>query len=263
MVVDLSVVLVTYNRALILRQTLSSLRHALDEAGLSYEFIIADDCSDTPHRELIDSISDARVVRTMANAGLGANVNNGLAAVRGRFVLQVQDDWTCVFGRAIVTAMRILEANRDIGIVQLTEVNSDTDAETRYLGADIFRVFRNDRLPWRRRCSVRPYSDQPHVKRREVVQDIGLYLEGVPMTECENDFKKRVARQTRWRVAMLKGPTAFVHSGEERSLNPGNQSNPWVQLLRRFPLGRRFLEPSLRRLVYWFDHAAARLTASL
>lgn len=261
--VDLSVVVVTYNRSQLLVETVACLRRGLDALQLSYELIIADDCSSPAHQAVIDAIAGATIARTPRNSGLGANTNNGLAHARAGTILQIQDDWRCVDPLPIREALEFLAANPDIGIVQLTPVGSDLPAELRRGRAMAFRVFLNDRLPWMRRCGVRPYSDNPHLKRREFIRDLGPYLEGVPMTRCENEFKRRVAKQGRWRVAQVTATSAFVHEGAVLSLNPGGQRHPLVQLLHRLPGGSTQLEPGLRRAAQWLDHHAARVAVRL
>lgn len=256
---DLSVVVVTYNRSALLAQNVRSLQSKLAGAGLRYELVIADDCSDFEHRCVIDSISSARVVRTLENSGLGANANNGLRAVSGDYILQLQDDWDCIDATPIVESLGLMKRHRHLGVVQLTEVGSDLPTERLRTENCSFLVFANDQLPWMRRCGVRPYSDCPHIKRRSFVESVGPYLEAVPMTRCENDYKRRVARQRRWRVAQVEGAKSFVHLGASVSLNPGGRRHPLIAALHRLPYGERFLDPMIRLLARRIDHMAAML----
>lgn len=261
--IDISVVVITYNRSDALKKTVQRLREALDAISYSYELIIADDCSDTEHQLIIDSIPDVKVVRTNQNSGLGANVNNGLAHCAGRFILQLQDDWLInIEPDRFKVAISFLDNNQDVGILQLTSVGTDLPIEHREWAGDGFQVFVNDRLPWNRSCVIRPYSDQPHLKRKEFIADVGPYLEHVPMTTCENEYKKRVANQTCWQVAMIDGPSCFLHFGADISLNPGGRRHPILRILKRLPWGEAHLEPSIRLLVKRVDHCAAKIRAS-
>jgi GT2 family glycosyltransferase len=243
-------------------EAVESLRSRLDCLACSYELIVADDCSSAGHSATIDSIPNARVVRTPRNSGLGANANNGLTSATGELILQIQDDWECNVDHSVLnSALAFIRANEDIGIVQLTPVGTDLPTERRSLDGQFFRVFQNDRLPWMRRCGVRPYSDQPHLKRAEFVRDVGPYLEGVPMTIGENEYKRRVAGQARWKVAMTEGAPCFDHAGADSSLNPGGRRHPIVNALHRLPGGETIIEPLLRRLAHGVDHFAATLMA--
>jgi glycosyltransferase involved in cell wall biosynthesis len=259
-VVDISVLITTYNRSELLLPTLKNLESILELLPYSSEVVIADDCSNSAHREVIDSIPSVRVVRTEQRSGLGANTNNGLSHCAGRLVLQVQDDWKCQADHSFLNDVyEFIGLSSDVGVVQLTAVGTDLPVEHRFFGETSFRVCRNDHLPWMRHCSVRPYSDQPHLKRREFIESVGPYLERVPMAVSENDYKRRVANQSRWKVALLEGPSRFVHTGAEVSLNPGGQRHLAVEALRRLPGAKAYVEPSLRNLVRRVDHFAATL----
>lgn len=264
MKITLSVVVVTYNRAELLAATLASAKNAVSSlpASVGVEFLVADDCSDEPHRSTIASLDGVRVVRTSVNSGLGANVNNALAAARGRFVLQLQDDWVWDDGSLTLGAcMEFMEDNPDVGVLQLTGTFGDVGSEVRTFRGVDYRVFRNDRAPWIRDCRVRPYSDQPHLKRREFVEEVGAYREGCSMCECENEFKMRVANQGRWRVACPRDAAGWRHTGSLHSLNPGGRTSRAAAILSRLPGGSNHLVPALRRMVSAADHAAALLLA--
>jgi glycosyltransferase involved in cell wall biosynthesis len=260
---DLSIVIVTYDRSELLTEVVSALKAAVVRFGYSYEIVVADDCSTGEHRRRIDNMGGVRIVRARQNQGWGANANSGCANARGEYLLQLQDDWRFICKpKRLADAFEFLRLNSDIGIVQLTRVGTDLPFERRTFAGEFFRVFRNDRCPWVRECSVRPYSDQPHLKRRKFVQDIKGYLEGVPMTQCENDYKRRVANQSRWKVAMMEGEPCFIHLGEGVSFNPGGRRHPLVRFLRCIPFGESILEPSLRSMVTWIDHALAKLLSA-
>lgn len=258
--IELSAVVITYNRSNLLVESVRRLRYALEVLPYSCEIIIADDGSSSEHQAVISSIPSVRVVRNIQNKGMGANVNNGLAHARGAFVLQVQDDWNCVNPSGIKDSLDFLVKNPDVGIVQMTHVGSDLPAELRRCIDSAFLVFANDGLPWIRRSSVRPYSDNPHIKRREFVVSLGPYIEGVPMTFCENEYKKRVSGQSDWRVAMLQTSSVFVHAGAEESHNPGGRRHPLVQIMHKLPFGKRFIEPTFRRIAQAVDHGLAKLS---
>jgi hypothetical protein len=173
-------------------------------------------------------------------------------------VLQVQDDWVFEGSPSrFLNAYDFLLQSHDVGILQLTNVRSDVTLETRSLADSDFIVFKNDHLPWRRRCEVRPYSDQPHLKRAEFVLDVGPYLEKCPMAVCENDFKMRVANQQRWRVAKTT-MQEWRHIGESASFNAPTRHSRIVQFVHRLPGGRSVMEPSFRRIYGGIDHCLAR-----
>ena len=255
----ISFLFITYNRSDLLKQAVHSLRKAVMRTNLQPEYVVADDGSAAEHQLTIDTIGFDRKVVAKINGGLGANQNRGLAACSGKLVFQIQDDWLFV-GEPddLLNAVSILESDSEIGIVQLTEVGSDLSVESRITESGVaYEVFQNDRLPWRRSCGVRPYSDCPHLKSLPFVQEVGPYLEGVPMTEMENEYKMRVARQSRWRVARMKSRQIFVHVGATQSLNPGGRQHTVIGFLRSFSFFGKWMETILRNSWNKFDHISA------
>ncbi len=216
----LSCLFITYNRSELLQIATNAIMPVLKKSSIPVEFLVSDDCSSDEHRAVIESIAFDTYQFSGKNAGLGANCNSGMRACTGKYILQLQDDWL-FHGTAedILTALEILETNPGVGVVQLNTTHSDIPAKAMVTpdGA-VYIEYSNDLLPWVRNCGVRPYSDQPHIKRREFLDDLGPYLEGVPMSVMENEFKKRVANQKRWKVASLSNThSLFEHIGGEHS----------------------------------------------
>lgn len=257
---ELSVIFVTYNRSNLLIEAIMSLRQTLDKNGFSYEIIVADDCSSDEHQKKICEIQDIKIVHTNKNSGLGANVNNGLSHANGRLILQLQDDWLWNGAdECLIASINFINENFDVGIVQLTKVGTDLPVSYRENNGYLFQVFQNDHVPWMRDCGIRPYSDQPHIKRKEFICDLGPYLEGTPMTYCENEFKHRVSNQSKWRVSMIEGGVCFKHLGAMQSFNPGGRRHPLVLFLHKFPAGKDLLDPLVRKIMGWIDNRCAKL----
>lgn len=243
--IDLSVLFITYNRADLLQIAYRSIRERMDFGSLRVEYIVSDDGSDPAHLELQQQLYFDRRILWPMNTGLGANTNRGLAVARGEYILQVQDD--CQFvgpSTLLTTGLEIMRSDPDVGTIQLTDQTPGVAHDLRHLPSGTrYRVFVNDLMPHLRACGSRPYSDQPHLKRRQFVGDVGPYTEGVAMTTMELSYQQRVACQSRWRVAHVPGERSFVHLGSERSFNPS--------ILRARRLARlersRVLGPALRR----------------
>jgi glycosyltransferase involved in cell wall biosynthesis len=245
----ISCLFITYNRSELLQISTNAIMPVLRGSGIPLECVVSDDCSSDEHRAVIQSIAFDTYQFSSENAGLGANCNSGLRACTGKYILQLQDDWL-FHGTAesILTALEVLETDSDVGVVQLNTTHSDIPTRAMATpGGSAYIKFSNDLLPWARNCGVRPYSDQPHIKRREFLDDLGPYLEGVPMSVMENEFKKRVANQKRWQVASLSNTNSlFEHIGSEHSFRTAphalHQSgdSPAISLWRTVrALGRR------------------------
>lgn len=255
---DVSVLLVTYNRADLLEQTFHHLRERLNTSGLTLEYVITDDASASEHLEKVLALPAGKHVTTPVNRGLGNNCNKGIAACAGKLIFQLQDDWEFLGPADVLkTAMRILDADPEIGVVQLIDAVPELPHELRTLAdGTTYRAFANDGLSQRRPSGARPYSDQPHVKHRQFIHDIGPYQEGVPMADMELDYQRAVACQTRWRVASLPGVSAFAHLGADQSFNTSTLRNQRLARLERTPIVGplfRVVRPALRRLKAMLD----------
>jgi hypothetical protein len=83
------------------------------------------------------------------------------------------------------------------------------------------------------------------------------------MGVAENDYKRRVANQDRWKVARWDGPPLFRHLGEAHSLNHVGMTHPLVVLVRLVPVFGARIEKHARRLVAQIDHYCARIRSSM
>ncbi|WLI88020.1 glycosyltransferase family 2 protein [Massilia sp. R2A-15] len=220
---SLSVLFITFNRSDLLQIAFDAFRNRAGLDNSRTEFIVSDDASAIAHVDRIRSMPFDMHLLADRNAGLGNNQNKAIAAATGTLILQVQDDCEFVGDTDLMAnAFEILKAEPGVGIVQFNDLTPHIPHEVRTLqNGTVYRVFRNDLQEIARNCDERPYSDQPHLKRAAFCRDIGPYREAVPMTVMELDFKRRVACQERWTVAVIVGRPSFVHIGAERSFNPG------------------------------------------
>jgi glycosyltransferase involved in cell wall biosynthesis len=242
----LSALFVSFNRSDLLAMSLSALRDPLRELEVQCEVVVTDDGSSDEHLRKIKSLPFDRYVLAARNSGIGINTNKGLAEVAGEYILQVQDDCQfCGSANDLRRALKILDFDPDVGIVQLVSSFEAEILESRRTEDGVeYVIFRNDGIGAIRPCGDRPYSDQPHIKRRQFVLDIGTYLEGVPMTTAELDYQRRVANQHRWYVAAIPGCTAFIHLGADRSFNPSVRRARMMKRLDGVPLLGQFFRSS-------------------
>lgn len=89
---EVSVVLVTYNRAAVLERTLQSI---LDQTFQDFELIICDDSSSDGTAALAADIVKCRprstVLAAEENMGMPANLNRGIRKARGHFIANLHD----------------------------------------------------------------------------------------------------------------------------------------------------------------------------
>jgi glycosyltransferase involved in cell wall biosynthesis len=253
---SLSVVFITFNRSDLLEVVFHAFRSRANLVGLRTEFIVSDDASRRAHVDRIQSMPFDQYLLAEKNAGLGNNQNKAIAVATGNLILQVQDDCEFVGDRDLLAnAIEILRAEPGVGIVQFNDLTPHIPHDVRRLAnGTVYRIFRNDLQNQERSCDERPYSDQPHIKRAAFCKDIGPYREAVPMTVMELDFKRRVAGQEKWTVAVIVGQPSFVHIGAERSFNPGAIRSQRLARIEALPFAGRFFRigrPYAKRCRDW------------
>jgi glycosyltransferase involved in cell wall biosynthesis len=87
---EVSVVIATYNRAILLPRAIQSV---FRQSYQDFEIIIVDDCSSDNTREVVLSMCDPRIRYIRHNANRGpAGRNTGITAARGQYIAFLDDD---------------------------------------------------------------------------------------------------------------------------------------------------------------------------
>lgn len=119
--IDLSIVIVTYNSSAHIGACLRSLPAALE--GLAAEVIVVDNASSDGTAALVArDFPDVRLVERAVNGGFAAGVNAGLAAAGGRYVAWINPDSDVVDGR-FADVVAWLDAHPGVGIAGLKLVD--------------------------------------------------------------------------------------------------------------------------------------------
>jgi hypothetical protein len=113
---DLSVVIVSYNTRQLLDACLHSLEHAARPRG-DMEIIVVDNASTDGSREMIaEKYPHARLIANDTNRGFSAANNQGAAVSEGRYLLFLNSD-TQVSREALAAPLDYLEAHPQVGAV--------------------------------------------------------------------------------------------------------------------------------------------------
>lgn len=209
-----SVVVTGYERADHLRRTLESLLSTLTYQPL--ELVLADDGSSDEQQRQMRELPFDRFVFAERNRGLGANTNAGLAAARGEYILQLQDDWECIGpGDFLARGVRLLQTWPSIGLVRYTRVFAPEPIlpphERLDSDSDVLVMHPEPGSPFFL------YSDHPHLKSRAFVDAIGPYKESRYMQKTEHDMRDRFNNQDRFDAAFIEGYECFRHIGDDAS----------------------------------------------
>ncbi len=228
--VDLSVVILSWNVRDLLRECLASATGARADAPgrapLSTEIIVVDNASSDGSADMVRAeFPGVRLVVNATNRGYPGGNNDGIAAACGRYILILNPD-TRVLGDALATLVDYADAHPDVGALgpQLVNPDGTVQSSRRRFPTLITALFESTWLQsWAppgllRRYYVLDHGDDETVEvdwvtgacllvRREVVQQVGALDEGYFMYSEELDWCRRI-RQAGWKVVYL--PAARV-----------------------------------------------------
>ena len=198
-----SALFITYKRFHHLERSILAFREHTDYPNL--EVVVADDGSPAEIQAQIRTLPADVFALLPKNRGLGANNNNGLRHCSGKYVLMIQDDWVCQGpSHYLRDAVSVMERNPRVGIINFASTLHPPDPAQPLTGSD-------------EPCYVTPkplegreteqflYSDQPHIRSRQIEQVIGYYLEDRDMERCEQDYSERWKHQRQLLTAIFPG----------------------------------------------------------
>ena len=219
--IDLSIVIVTFNSARHIDACLSSLPPALD--GITAETLVVDNgSSDGTASAVRARHPEVRVIESGANRGFAGGVNTGLAASSGRYALWLNPDSQVVEGR-FKNVVEWLDAHRETGIAGLKLVDEHGRVEPSDRGFPSYHSAIGHRYALLTRLwPSNPFStrylrtggDPDNVREADWVsgaalvhrRDVAQRLEGLDeqfFMYCEDvDFCYR-ARQAGWKTGYL------------------------------------------------------------
>lgn len=220
---DLQVVFITYNRSELLAETFQAIKASPKLAGV--KVICSDDCSKPEHQARIRAMGFDEIVVPARNGGLGSNNNRGLKASTSKYQLMVQDDCKMVNDQAVLDAVAVLNADPRVGMVRLYGEPHHFPLQERVTPEGIPYWVADHTAPGYLALKAGPvrkrvYSDQPHVRRRELHERaVGYYIEGSPLEKTEMDYEDKLDAQSELFVAFLnpREVNHFVHLGSEAS----------------------------------------------
>lgn len=233
-----SVVFVGYRRPHLLRQTVESFLANTTLPRDQMELILSDDGSPRAMQEEMRQLPLDVFLLAESNGGIGVNTNRGLRQARGKYILQLQDDWLLTRRTEYLEhGIKALEAFDDIGLIRYTLEPRYDFSERRPL--DDFTVKLLDTEQSTRQLATYLYSDHPHLKRRDFHERLGYYLEGENMVKAELDMCQRFNQTPDFHAAMIDTEgELFAHIGEEESFRTLSAKDRLVGWLNQYPLSK-------------------------
>jgi GT2 family glycosyltransferase len=230
--VDLSIVIVSWNVRDLLRQCLHSVLANLQTCRL--EVIVVDNVSTDGSAKMVRAeFPNVHLIVNAENRGFPAANNQGLAIAEGRYTLILNPD-TEIVGDALATMVAYADAHPDVGVVGPQLLNEDRSVQSsrRRFPTLATALFEST---WLQACAPRRLleryyvHDQPDdvtldvdwikgaavMARREAIEQVGPMDEGYFMYSEELDWCKRF-KDAGWRVVYLP-PAQIIHYGGKSS----------------------------------------------
>ena len=245
--IDLSVVIVSWNVCDLLRRCLHSVLGARplvtgneqDRARFrpvppefSIEVVVVDNASTDDSVDMVRTeFPRVRMIANDDNRGFPAASNQGIAIAGGRYVLLLNPD-TEVVGRALSVMITFADAHLDVGIVapQLLDPDGSVQSSRRRFPTLATALFESTWLqPYAPRRLLKRYHvlDQADdatldvdwvtgaalMARRQAIEQVGPLDEGFFMYSEELDWCRRF-RDAGWRVVYLPSAQIIHHEGK-------------------------------------------------
>jgi GT2 family glycosyltransferase len=231
--VDLTVIIVSWNVRGLLRRCLCSLIPALAPLKRGSEIIVVDNASTDGSPEVVASeFPGVQLILNAENRGFTAANNQGLAVSQGRTLLLLNPD-TEVLGEALATMVEYMEAHPQVGALgpQLRCPDGSLQSSRRRFPTLATALVESTVIQerWHDNRILRRYymADTPDdavqpvdwvvgacvMVRRETFEEVGGLDEGYFMYSEEMDWCHRI-KDAGWEVIYLPTATVIHHEGK-------------------------------------------------
>jgi GT2 family glycosyltransferase len=229
-IVDLSIIIVSWNVRELLRDCLDSIDAA--KGDLSFEVIVVDSDSNDGSPELVaNEFPWVRLRRCEKNVGFPAGNNLGIEMASGRFLLFLNPD-TRIIGDAMQRMIGYLDHEVRAGVVGPTLLNPDGSLQSsrrrfpslvtafvestwleRYAPRHVLRHYYAEDLPPAESVEVDWLVGACMMVRGEAIAQVGGMDEAYFMYSEELDWCRRM-KDAGWRIAHLPDAKVIHHTGK-------------------------------------------------
>ena len=138
-----SIILPTYNRAYILRQSIGSV---LSQSFTDFELLIIDDCSTDDTSSIVSSINDSRItyLKTPVNSGAAAARNYGISLAQGKYIA-FEDSDDMWLNNKLELQLNLMEENPECGF-SYHKIYYDMGKNNH--GQNLFVILPDEKIPY-------------------------------------------------------------------------------------------------------------------
>lgn len=209
---DLSIIIVNYNKAELLKQCLESIYDNLSQ-NITYEVIVVDNASQDQSVALIkDAFPHVTIIQNDHNRGFAAGNNQGLRIAQGKYIILLNND-TFVLANALEQLIKFLHENPMVGAVGPALLNAD-GYTIQVQGSGRGEKFWLATRP----TEVSFLTGAAFMIRRELLEDVGELDENFFFYNEDLDWCRRIIAK-KWKIFYLPQAKIIHYGGQSTTLN--------------------------------------------
>ncbi len=258
---DLSVVIVTYNSEDFIVECLENLYRVMAE--IPAEVIVVDNAStDRTVKLITDAFPNVILVKNEKNFGFGKAHNVGMTKATGRYRLLLNPD--VLLASPLKSLVQYLDNNEKIGIlgIRLLLPNRELQphiAGKRYTLSSLIRthlLLAKNKLPKTGPASVDWVTGAFFLIRQQVVETLGGFDENYFLYFEDQDYCWR-ARKAGWQVVYFPEYEALHYHGVSSSGNQGDRLRAYYAsedyfFAKKYSPGEHLLRRVLAKPIFWW-----------
>ena len=175
---------------------------AIEDAKLNfaYEIVVSDDGSNKENLDIINKLKIDTLVLATKNEGLASNLNKGIKACKGDYLLYVQEDFIMMpeFKNVIKEGIELLDSNA------LDMIRYRSNYRFKHLQPCTEHVFKIPKFSLRNfQINTFQYSDHPFLTTPSFFKTFGYYLEDTSVGYGETEYAIRILK-SKARIGITK-----------------------------------------------------------
>jgi len=194
----ISILTTHYNRPDALIACLKAINNV--HLNFPYEIVVSDDGSRKDTIDILKKLEIDTLVLANANGGLAANLNKGIKACRGDYILYVQEDFLMIpeFKNVLQEGIELLDKH----VLDMVRYRSNYKFED--LEAYSEHVFKIPKFSYRNFfINTFQYSDHPFLTTPSFYDTFGYYLENTSVGYGETEYAIRILK-SKARIGITK-----------------------------------------------------------
>lgn len=240
--IRISFLITHYNRPLDLLQCLQGIK----KLNISnYEIVVSDDGSDEGNRKIIEEYKIDKLILSTNNQGLAANINKGLVACEGEYVIYCQEDFIldAKISSILPEFLELLDSQK-ADMIRFTanyKFNKLVNLSENVSSIPKFAI-KNLLLNYYQ------YSDHPFITKKSFYDKYGNYLENTSGRFGETEYAIRIFKSNA-KIAITKSILATSVAGSTSVL-----INESISKSKEYKINKRVIKiaRALRLYLEWF-----------